>query len=197
MRPWAVWLLGCSVSLAAPAQESADDQEALLVARVVREMRALDPAIQAVRPGRVHERARTGFELLWSPSLTLKPGTSLARQKQVARKAAAYVVELQGGVPIDTHGGILCFLEGDGWYPEIGTVAYRHIREGFREDYARPMREQLQRVPPTAIEVRLDLRQKDAQGRPKGVCCDEGEMIGTIVDKRFVPLPRRGPAASE
>ncbi|PJA21908.1 MAG: hypothetical protein COX62_01135 [Deltaproteobacteria bacterium CG_4_10_14_0_2_um_filter_43_8] len=159
-------LLFCFFSLhtslhAEPAQNE------MLKKKLIKEMKQLDAAIVDVRPARVYEASQPKFVTRWTPALTLKPGTSLERQTQIAKKAVAYVTRFQDGVLTDkVEGGIIVFFEGKNWEPEIGNIGYL--------------------VPDSkanSLPVKIYLRTKDEQGRSS--CCTMGEQIGVIENNRF------------
>lgn len=148
---------------AIPAGDDLANEDAN-AARLVREMKALDPAIVSVRDARTKEMALPRFKIKWSPAITLKKGTSLEAQKKIVVKVADYVVRFQGGVGTDgVLGGIIAFIEGDGWDPQIGQISYKVGSQ---------------------VSVYADTR--IANGDGSFSCCDDGEKIGTVRGDRFV-----------
>lgn len=152
------------------ATQAAHAGQAAAEARLVSGIRALDPAITAVRPASVHEPGRGRFSVVWLPAVTIRNGTPIETQLAIAQKVAAFVVAFQGGVPTeDVLGGIVAFIEGEGWNPEIGQVYYRV------EKPARP------------VEVGVGVRIVDEGGNAS--CCEDVDGLGTIAGKGFQAKP--------
>lgn len=129
---------------------------------------SLDPAIVAVRPASVREPARPHFPIVWTPAVTLRDKTSVEAQLAIAQRVADFVVKFQGGVPtVDVMGGVIAFVEGEGWNPEIGQVFYRV------------------ESPRASAEVWVGVRTVGEGGNIS--CCDDVGRIGTITGNRFQP----------
>lgn len=151
-----------------PAKDATGRDEK--AARLVREIMALDPAIVAVRPASVREPGRAHFPIVWMPTLTLRRGTSVEAQLEIVQKAVTYVVRFQGGVPTkDVLGGIIAFIEGEGWEPEIGRVFYRV------------------KTPSAPVEAWVGVRAIDEKDHIS--CCDDAARIGLISRDRFMGEP--------
>lgn len=134
----------------------------------IREIKRLHPQIVAVRPSRVEDSAQPKFKVRWTPAIILKSPTSLNEQKLLANKVAEYVVRNQKGVLTEkVYGGILAFIEGKDWYPDIGQVFYKVIRK-----------------PEPKVEVWTAVRIQNKNGNPS--CCNDSEKIGIIQNDRFV-----------
>ena len=139
-------------------------------ARVVSEISALDPAISSVRPASVREPGRARFKVVWTPAVSLRAKTPLEKQVEIAAKVASTVVALQGGVPTeDVKGGVIAFVEGDGWQPEIGQLFYRV------------------EAPSASALVGVGIRTVDASGNAS--CCDDVDGLGRITGGRFEASP--------
>lgn len=137
-------------------------------AKLVNGIKNLDPAIVAVRPAHVIENSQPVFKVQWNPAVTLKKDTPIELQKTIAKKVADFVVKFQGGVLTDgVYGGMLAFLEGEDWHPQIGQVAYK---VDFNNQ--------------SKVEVVADLNIINEDGSVS--CCDEGEVIGYVVGNKFV-----------
>jgi hypothetical protein len=157
-----------SVSAAANMSDpSVLRHEDTLKKRLVKEIEALDSVIERVRPARVREPSHPKFKLYWTPAVYLKKGTSLEKQIAVTKKVVSYVLKFQGGVKTKkVYGGLIMFLEGDGWNPEIGTATY-----------------DIESRAPLKMPVTANRRTTSKTGAVS--CCEKGDLIGTIADGVF------------
>lgn len=153
----------CVAVTAVVADEKADET------KLVSGVKALDPAIVAVRPARVVEPSRAKFKIVWTPALTLKKDTPVKDQERIAAAVARYVVEFQKGVPTeDVMGGVLAFFEGEGFITYVGQVFYR-VENG--------------REPGVYVMTARNI--VDEAGNVS--CCDDDKLLGRIVGAKFIP----------
>lgn len=166
----AVFIIGTSSIVFGAKPAPADPEE--LSAKLVSGIRALEPAITAVRPAYMIDYARVKFRTQWNPAITLRKGVSIEQQKEIVKKVAGFVVQFQDGVPTDgVYGGMILFVEGEGWTPQIGQVYYK-----IDENHA------------GKVEAWTGLNIVSEEGNVS--CCNDGEVIGAVVGSKFVPTKK-------
>jgi len=165
-----------SLALAHPAlakkrkQPFEDLNEAQKRARLIYDLKQLDPAIVDVTPSRIRNEDEKFFKIQWMPALTLKKGTSREKQHEIAAKLTQYIVAFQGGVPTKNRdAGTIGFFDGENdWTPEVKNVIYRLTPINRKR---------------SEIDVWTQIAFRDRYGRLS--CCQPGARIGRIEGTQF------------
>jgi len=167
-------IMGSPYGMAANKKSNAivlsEDQ---LVKKLTHDLLAMSDNIVSIRPGRIRDSRRHDFQLIWAPTIIIKKGLGEAKQVDLAKNIAEYMVAFQGGVPDKqfnkkpSAGGILFFIEGMGWHPTLARVAYKF------ESHKPPL-----------IYVIAEFRYRDGKQRIR--CCKKKQKIGRIIDTGFI-----------